>query len=314
MGSPSELVVRLAMGAAGLPEELRRRHAAYLASAQREDGGFAGRRGSSDLYYTSFALRGLAMLGDLNETIAARAAAFLSPRLASPASLPPADFVSLVTSSLQVELATGRDLFSEAGRERQRTVVDFFAPFRRDDGAYAKTERGASSTYQTFLVVLCKQLVGAPLDDAERMIQLVRSRQREDGGFVELDALRASGTNPTAAAIGLLRALDGLDQPIATAAAGFLAAMRTDEGGLRAHARIPFADLLSTFTGLLTLNDMGMTDQIDAEAARAFVRSLEEGAGGFRAGAWDSAPDAEYTFYGLGTWALLVESPNAVDG
>mgnify|MGYP000671844328 CR=1 FL=1 len=42
------------------PEATRARHARYFLQAQRADGGFSGREGGSDLYYTSFGLRGLA--------------------------------------------------------------------------------------------------------------------------------------------------------------------------------------------------------------------------------------------------------------
>ena len=53
------LTLRLVDGLARLPAEFRARHAAYLSAAQNADGGFSGREGGSDLYYTSFALRGL---------------------------------------------------------------------------------------------------------------------------------------------------------------------------------------------------------------------------------------------------------------
>ena len=72
-----ELTLRLSSAIAELPETMRARQAKYLLSAQREDGGFAGREGDSDLYYTSFALRSLAMLGELYGPPAERAAAFL---------------------------------------------------------------------------------------------------------------------------------------------------------------------------------------------------------------------------------------------
>jgi geranylgeranyl transferase type-2 subunit beta len=148
-------------------------------------------------------------------------------------------------------------------------------------------------------------MVGAPLEDASRMIHLIRSRQREDGGFVEIDPMRHSGTNPTAAAVGLLQMLGGLDGPTRAAARRFLAAMQTQEGGLRANTRIPLADLLSTFTGLVALDQLGAASAIDTAAALRFVKSLEQPHGGFRAGAWDDAVDVEYTFYGLGALAVL---------
>lgn len=300
----ADLTLRLAAGAGRLGEQTRARHAGYLADAQNADGGFSARQGPSDLYYTSFALRALATLGELDDTRAARVAGFLRQRLQQ--QLPSIDFLSLVTSAVLVEAATGADVFAEAGLDRRQRVIDFVESFRRD-GGYAKTQRGAqASTYHTFLVAACKQLVGAPLEDeAEPMAELVRSRRRADGGFVEIAPMRHSGTNPTAAAVGLLQILGALDRPTRTTAAEFLADMQNEEGGLRANTRIPVADLLSTFTGLVALAGLEVPSAIDAPAAARFVNSLQQPRGGFRGGAFDQAVDVEYTFYGLGTLALL---------
>ena len=60
-----QLTIRLAGGIGKLPDEVRARHSNYLLAAQQTDGGFKGRDGESDLYYTSFALRGLSILGQL---------------------------------------------------------------------------------------------------------------------------------------------------------------------------------------------------------------------------------------------------------
>jgi len=299
------LSLRLAAGGAQLPEEVRARHAAYLVAAQRDDGGFAGRQGAADLYYTSFALRALAVLGALDDDVAARSAGFLASRLGQ--SLPSMDFLSLVISAVLLEAAAGIDVFAGAGLDRKQAVIDFFEPFRRDDGGYAKTQRGgAGSTYHTFLVAMGKQMVDASLEEeAEDMVRLVRSRRRADGGFVEIAPMRHSGTNPTAAAVGLLRMLGALDEPTREMAARFLRDMQNKEGGLRANTRIPVADLLSTFTGLVALCDLDAALQLDVGAMRRFVESLQQPSGGFRAGIWDEAIDAEYTFYGLGTLALL---------
>ncbi|MCT6647234.1 hypothetical protein N4G37_14290, partial [Enterococcus faecalis] len=64
-------------GLARQPAPLRERQARYLASKQNPDGGFSGREGESDLYYTGFALRGLAALDALTPETAARTAGFL---------------------------------------------------------------------------------------------------------------------------------------------------------------------------------------------------------------------------------------------
>jgi len=299
-----QLTVRLAAGAIRLPEEIRRRHAALLADAQEPDGGFAGRQGPSDLYYTGFALRGLALLGGLSETVATRAGSFLAQRLAGETSS--IDFVSLVFSAVLLETLSGIDVFAHAGRDPQQTVAATLDRFRRSDGGYAKTDRSPhGSTYHTFLAAACKQLVRLPLDDAAEMVALVRSRRRDDGGFVELGQLRQSGTNPTAAGVGLLRLADSLDEPTREHAAAFVAGMQTAEGGFRANRRIPVADLLSTFTALVTLADLEALAAVDPAHARQYAESLERPEGGFRGGAWDDAADVEYTFYGLGTLALL---------
>ncbi|MGQ9576023.1 MAG: prenyltransferase/squalene oxidase repeat-containing protein [Thermoguttaceae bacterium] len=295
---------RLAAGAARLPEALRRRHRGYLAAAQRPDGGFAGREGPSDLYYTGFALRGLALLDGLTPQIASRAADFLKGRLGSV--LSGIELVSLAFGAVLVEGASGIDVFAAAGLDRQQAVARCLAPLEHEDGTYAKTPSSRhSSTYQTFLAVACKQLLGIPIQKPARLATAILQRQRPDGGFAELDGLPAGATSPTAAAVGLLRLLAALDEPVRAAAARFLAAMQGVEGGLRANTRIPLADLLSTFAGLVGLDDLGAFEAVDLAALRGFASSLELPNGGFRAGAWDDRADVEYTFYGLGTLALL---------
>jgi geranylgeranyl transferase type-2 subunit beta len=131
------------------------------------------------------------------------------------------------------------------------------------------------------------------------------SQQAEEGGFREIRASKRAGTNPTAAAIGALRILGALDDETRESTIDFLFEMQTDEGGLRANTRIPIADLLSTFTGTLTLMDLGGADEIDLAAALRFAQSLELEQGGFHGAIWDEASDVEYSFYGLGCLALL---------
>src|SRR6185503_4222409 len=77
------LTARLLDGLSRLPSSERERHAAYLAAAQNPDGGWSGREGDSDLYYTAFALRGLAVLDVLSPEVAGRAASFLRQRIQS---------------------------------------------------------------------------------------------------------------------------------------------------------------------------------------------------------------------------------------
>jgi geranylgeranyl transferase type-2 subunit beta len=298
-----DITLRLAAGVGRLPDAVRLRHAEFYKAQQRPDGGFAGREGPSDLYYTGFALRGLAMTGELAGPVAERAAAFLKGRLNE--SAPIIDFLSLVYGGMLLD-AAGIDIFADSHPQWREQVSAALERFRRPDGGYAKTDEGqSSSTYHTFLVVICNQLIGRPIVEPQKIVEFVRSRRREDGGFVEIGPMTRSGTNPSAAAAALLRILDGYDPPTREALVEYLVENQTDDGGFRANTRIPAADVLSTFTAVLTLSDLGELDAIDVDAARRYVKSMELDTGGFLGGEWDSATDCEYTFYGLGGLGLL---------
>ena len=90
------------MGMERVPPETRERHATFLLQSQRPDGGFAGRMGESDLYYTSFALRALSILGELYGDVAQRATNFLQSRLHAPEKL--IDHMSLVFGAALLDL------------------------------------------------------------------------------------------------------------------------------------------------------------------------------------------------------------------
>lgn len=300
------LTTRLAEGLVGQPADFRARHASYLAAAQNDDGGFSGREGGSDLYYTAFALRGLAILDVLTPEICARTAEFLRSRLQGQASV--VDFYSLLFSCLLVQLGGGPDVLAQCPEDWPNRVAQTLETFRTPDGGYGKTVgANSASTYHTFLVGLCYEILGLPWPKPDALESFVKARHREDGGFVEIPAMRRSGTNPTAAAIGIWQLLHGADAliPEKDQVIDFLGRMPSLEGGLRANDRIPLADLLSTFTGLWTVTQLGEHQRLDLDTIRSFVINLELPTGGFRAGLWDEVADVEYTFYGLGTMALL---------
>src|SRR5260370_40781657 len=109
------LTTRLSDGLRRLPGEFRDRHAAYLAARQNPDGGFSGREGGSDLYYTGFALRGLAVLDALTPELCARTAAFLRASLTRQASV--VDFYSLIYACGLVQLGGGPDVLADHPRD-----------------------------------------------------------------------------------------------------------------------------------------------------------------------------------------------------
>ncbi|MBM4072157.1 MAG: terpene cyclase/mutase family protein [Planctomycetes bacterium] len=300
------LTVRLAERLGEFPHDFQQRHGTYLARCQNPDGGFSGREGDSDLYYTAFGLRALAVLGQLTPAASKSAAGYLRSCLTGHANV--VDFFSLLFARMILQVDAGIDVLDQSAADWPGRVAATLESFRTPDGGYGKSAGAKSgSTYHTFLVGLCYQLLDLPWPGTDALQQFLLGRQRDDGGFVEVPAMRRSGTNPTAAGVGIWHLLHGPDVPAPRQedVIDFLAELPSDEGGFRANDRIPLADLLSTFTAAWTLEQLGALERIPVEKLRDYVYSLEQPTGGFRAGIWDEQVDIEYTFYGLGTLALV---------
>src|SRR5947199_62060 len=99
-GSPARPASRRGDGPGGRLEQGRR----YPA------GGWSGREGGSDLYYTAFALRGLAVLGALAPEVAGRAAEYLRQRSETQAGV--IDFFSFLYAAALVQLGGGGDVLA----------------------------------------------------------------------------------------------------------------------------------------------------------------------------------------------------------
>jgi geranylgeranyl transferase type-2 subunit beta len=303
-GYLARLMIGLTIGASGLDQATRDRHLRYVLDKQLSDGGWGGREGGSDLYYTSFALRSIAILGELHGELAQRCSQFLQSKLNSFESI--VDLLSLVYSARLIQAACDLDPLRECQQPWSQRLSELLQTLRREDGGYSKSLDGrASSTYQSFLALICMELIGAEIPEPVQLADFLLKQRQDDGGFLEIRVAKRSGANPTAAAIGGLRVLDRVDSSVALTASEFLLELQTDEGGFQANTRIPIPDLLSTFTALVTLSDLGTVDQVNLGAARKYVRSMELEQGGFHGFEFDSGDDVEYTFYGLGALALL---------
>ena len=298
---------RLQSGLAGLDEDRRGRHREFVLSFRQPEGGFRGREGGVDLYYTAFAVRALALLGGLTPEEWRPLTTYLQQldwrRLGV------IDLMNWLSIAVSIAAAGGEDLLARETGDWRREIFRQLEAVRRPDGGYAKSPEGAAgSTYHSFLVVLTYDLLGEPIPRANQLIQFLYDRQRDDGGFVEIGPMRRSGTNPTAAAAATLELLGAMDDELRDDVRGFLMDVRGDDGGFQANGRIPFSDALSTFTGLLTAHDIGSPRLLDVNEVRRLVEGqLEFPTGGFRAATWDTQADVEYTYYALGLLGLLTE-------
>ncbi len=288
-------------GLAQLPESFRGTHVGYILACQNPDGGFSGRDGSSDLYYTSFALRSLAAL-DAHETEAwDRAANYLRASL-----LEPDDVIDCFALLDVRRLVRGQRAWAAEEDARATSHCDrVLKRFQTADACYARSPGESAGLYHTFLGVLCRQLIGLPLPDRKAIADLARDRHRIDGGFSDLGQTDRGETNPSAAAIALLKILGAPSDDMSERTADFLVGMQRADGGFGAHAGAPVSDLLSTFTALVSLGALGALNRIRAADAARFAQKLQNGTGGFRGTALNDEPDVEYTYYGLGVIGLL---------
>ena len=296
---------RLANGLRNFSPERKAKHIAFIQSFQQADGGYRGRAGGSDLYYTAFAVRSLAMLEGFTNDSADKLVTYLRSHTQSELNV--IDLVSWLYSSIMLQLITGEDLFVDADSDWPQSIAQSLESVRTSDGGYGNNHEATSgSTYQTFLIALTYELLAIPIPRPNALIQFIYDRQRDDGGFVEIGPMRRSGTNPTAAAVAVLLMFNQVDEELKSDIRDFFLEVYSPDGGFLANSRIPFADGLSTFTGLLTALDLELSMFIDKSKKRQFVdHSLELSTGGFRGASWDEQADVEYTFYGLGILALL---------
>ncbi|MGB4726612.1 MAG: prenyltransferase/squalene oxidase repeat-containing protein [Thermogutta sp.] len=306
MRNSIDLFFHFVTRSAHLSEEMRLRHRQWLVGQQRPDGGFAGREGDSNLYYTGFGARLCAILwSDVTDPWVSMTQ-YVAMQLEAIDSA--VDLASAATIYALVRLLVDESL-AQSLEDRLRARAELlFARFYRPDGGFAKSEQsGFGSTYATFLALNTMNLLMLPLPDREQIVQFVCSRQRPDGGFAEVPHAKNAATNPTAAAISILADLEALDKIDLQQVIEYLFRMQRADGGFSAGPHAPVSDLLSTCAALsaLWLLDRSEFRRLDVERVERFVQSLENATGGFRGCLLDDQSDVEYTFYGLATRALL---------
>jgi geranylgeranyl transferase type-2 subunit beta len=285
----------LRAGLAPVSRGFRAAQADFVRARQLPEGGWPGRQGPADPYYTDFALRVLTA-GEGADAALAAAAAYLRDLPAAPR-----DLVDCFSRLNAVRLLEAAGLAPTVDREAVRAVVLRQAV---DGGGFGRPGGGVSA-YQTFLGALCCELLGLELPEAAGARERVRGLACAQGGFSDLAGETSGQTSTTAAAVGFLGLREALTAEEARGAADLLARAQAVDGGFRAHPGAPESDLLSTFTGLLTLAGLDGLDRVDLEAAGRFLKAVAAPQGGFRGTPRDSEADVEYTYYGLGVMALL---------
>lgn len=259
----------------------------FVLGSLREDGGFAGRSGESDLYYTVFGTECLRAL-DADVPVD-RIAAYLE-RFGDGASL---DLVHLACLA-RVWVALDPRRLEPPARD---AILSRIESRRSRDGGYAREpDAAAGSAYDAFLALAAYQDLEREPPDPGRLAGSVKALRTRDGGYSNEPHRERGSTPATAAAVTLLR---HLQEPVDRAAASWLLDRRDASGGFRAAPEAPMPDLLSTATALHALRAMGVSLFGIHESCLDFLDSLWTARGGFR-GVWaDPEVDCEYTYYGL---------------
>lgn len=258
-----------------------------------DDGGFQGRDGKSDLYYTVF---GLEASVALDAKIPCDRVADCLHGFGTGQSLDLVHLASLVRC--RANLAEGGGDAIDAASRRAMTAR--LMQFKAADGGFGTSpgaERG--HVYGSFLALgLCQDLQVDDLEPAG-VLESVRSLQMPDGGFSNEPTMAVSATAATAAAVTIFHYLKA---PLPESALQWLAARAEPRGGFCAIPSGPdvaIPDLLSTATAVHALTLVGVDLDEIRERNLDYLDTLWSVRGGFRGHPADDVLDCEYTYYGL---------------
>lgn len=248
----------------------------FILGRMRDDGGFTGRGGGSDLYYTMFAVQ---CLRAIDVPLPSSVVTYVE-HFAEGEGL---DFVPLCC------LARLRAIIGDCPPELAAALASHIEGYRRNDGGYSHVQAGKrSAAYGCFVALGAYQDLGVDVPDANSLACGLRELRCGDGSYDHI-------TPGTAAGIVALKQLAGEVEPASSA---WLMGQFVG-GGFRAFPGAPMGDLLSTATALHALAVAGARLDDIASECRQFVLGLADPAGGFRGSEFDPQADVEYTFYAL---------------
>jgi hypothetical protein len=259
--------------------------AAFLRARLNPDGGFQGRAGASDLYYTVFGLDGLIAL---QEDPPGNATASYLEGFVADRSL---DLVHLAC------LARGwAALHRVPDPAIVNDVLTRIEIFRTPDGGYGAPGADHGSAYAAFLALGAYQDLGRTMPDSAGVLASLRGLRTADGSYDNVPGRSSGLTAATVAAVMVMRHLGA--EPDRDAGMWLLDRCHA-HGGFFASPAAPVPDLLSTGIALHALSALHVPIDGLREPCLDFVDSLWTNRGGFF-GTWaDDDVDCEYTFYAL---------------
>lgn len=274
-------VARLAPGVLGAAAAQVER---FVRDCQLADGGFRGRDGRSDLYYTSFAVDALMALQVAVPTASIRA--YLE-------SFGEGDGLDFVHLCCLLRLWSAQP----GGGLAVAPLLSRVESFRSGDGGYeAGPGARTGSAYGCLLGYGAYADHGSKPPEPQGLARCLDALRTPDGGWSNDALIRIGSVPASAAAVTVSR---NLGHPVPTQAAAWLLSCWDAQGGFRAFPGAPMPDLLSTAVALHALDGLQANIGGIKESCLDYLDTLWSNEGGFHGNWADDVLDVEYTYYGL---------------
>lgn len=266
--------------------------AARMQAARQADGGFSGRAGASDLYYSVFAA-GILRAVDDPDTIRTQPA-----YLAAQGDGAECDLVHLAClARLRAEAGLDDPVVTQA-------IAAQLHGYAYPAGGFSQTPNPDHATaYGSYLAFAAYQDLGLELPDRDGLMAAIEGCRSSDGAYAN-EPDQEHGLTAITAGIVALRCHCGL--PIEAATRDWIMARAHRQGGFMASPLVPVPDLLSTATALTALAHLEADLGPLTQPCLMFLDALWDSRGGFRPHAFESAVDSEYTWYGMLCLGILL--------
>ncbi len=266
----------------------------FLCRQLTQDGGFQGRDGRNDLYYTVFGLEASLSLGvDLPLDLVSR---YLDG-FGRGESLDLVHLASLIRCRANLGTLGAREAVAEHLMKHRS----------REGGFNTVPDAEQGSAYGSFLSLGAWQDLELDCPDTDAVAASIGSLLRSDGGYANEASMTAGATPATAAAVSVLHYLG---RSVPQSAIRWLLDRVHPMGGFEVIAfgkGLGVPDLLSTATALHALALVGVDTGDLKDKHLDYLDSLWNAQGGFRGHWTDDVVDCEYTYYGLLALGTLSE-------
>ncbi len=297
----------------------------FVQNRINHDGGFQGRTGQSDLYYTAFGIDLLHATAPIHHspfTIHDPLPSYLL-RFGSGDNLGFMDLVSLAR-------ARSRLMPDQTPPQWRQSITNHITRFRTANGGYAnQSGSSVSSSTATYMARIAFESLGTDPDDPASLCASLATLATPDGAFSNLLGMPAGNTPSTAASLILLNHYASIPPSPLTShpsqptihtppppSPSWLLDQLDDSGGFLAFPGAPIPDLLATGTALFALACLAGTEPpLPPEliaACQSFITGRRGPSGGYTGHAFDTVEDVEYTYYALlalGSLHVLASPP-----